>query len=82
MSHTPHELHEAFPEQVETIAALKAADDRFARLADDYHAVNREIHRGETNVEPMDDFRLEDLKKRRLAMLDEIARRLSEAAAA
>ena len=72
MSHVPHELHEEFPEHAEAIHTLKTTDPHFARLADRYHEVNREIHRGETNVEPMDDFHLEDLKKQRLHMLDEI----------
>lgn len=77
MSHTPHELHEEFPDKVQRIHDLRASDAHFARLADTYHALNREIHRGDTNVEPMDDFHLEDLKKRRLALLDEISTHLA-----
>lgn len=80
MSHVPHELSEALPEHAERISALKAADAHFARLADDYHVVNREIHRGETNVEPMDDTRMTDLRKRRLALLDELSAILAKAA--
>lgn len=76
MSHTPHELAELFPGAAETIHALKAKDHHFARLVEEHHRLNREIHRGETDVEPMDDFHLEDLKKRRLALLDDIRRRL------
>jgi len=77
MSHVPHELHEEFPDKTDRMRELRASDAHFARLSDDYHAVNRTIHRGETNVEPMDDFHLEDLKKKRLALLDEIARYLA-----
>jgi uncharacterized protein YdcH (DUF465 family) len=76
MSNTPHELVDEFPGRSAEIAALKARDDRFARLTDEYHTLNREIHRAETNVAPTDDFHLEDLKKTRLSMLDEIVRRL------
>lgn len=72
MSHTPHELAEEFPEQADKIHTLREADAHFRRLSDEYHTLNRDIHRGETDVEPMDDFHLEDLKKRRLALLDEI----------
>lgn len=72
MSHTPHELPEAFPEHVETIAELKKKNAHFARLADEYHEVNRTIHRAETNIEPMDDFHIEDLRKQRLRLLDQI----------
>lgn len=72
MSHTPHELAEALPGEAGRISERKTSDPHFARLAEEYHAVNREVHRGETNVEPMDDVRLETLKKRRLALLDQI----------
>lgn len=81
MSHVPHELPEAFPGQADRIRELKTSDPRFAKLADDYHEVNREIHRGETDVEPMDDVRMQELRKRRLALLDEIKGRLGADAA-
>ncbi|MGG7567279.1 YdcH family protein [Rhodovulum sp. DZ06] len=72
MSHTPHALADQLPDQAEAISARKQSDPHFARLADEYHELNREIHRGETNVEPMDDMHLEELKKKRLALLDQI----------
>jgi uncharacterized protein YdcH (DUF465 family) len=78
MSHTPHELHDEFPDKADRIHELKEGDAHFRRLFDEYHTLNREIHRGETDVEPMDDFHLEDLKKKRLALLDEIAGYLRE----
>ena len=70
MSHTPNELTEFFAP--EAISAAEAEDPHFARLAADYHTINREVHRGETNVEPMDDMHLEELRKKRLALLDEM----------
>lgn len=73
MSHVAHELHEEFPDQAEAIHALKAENAHFARLAEEYHTLNRAIHRMETNVEPVDDATLEDAKKKRLALKDEIA---------
>ena len=72
MSDTPHELHEEFPEYRAKIHTLKVGNPRFRRLQDEYHALNREIHRGETNIEPMDDFRLESLRKQRLKLKDEL----------
>lgn len=72
MSHTPNELNEMFPNHVEKIHSLKTENGEFSKIFDEYHEVTREIHRGETNVEPMDDFRLEDLRKRRLQMLDRV----------
>lgn len=72
MTHTPHELIHEFPECGNRIHRLKEQDGHFRKLADIYHDLNREIHRGETDVEPVGQFHLEELKKRRLALLDEI----------
>ena len=73
MSHTPHELHAEFPESAEKLHALKLANSHFARLADEYHEVNREVHRIETDVAPASDETLEELKKKRLWLKDQIA---------
>lgn len=72
MSHTPNELHDLFQDKSDKIHTLREKDAHFRHIGDRYHALNREIHRGETDVEPMDDFHLEDLKKQRLQLLDEI----------
>ena len=72
MSHTPNELIDMFPEHADKIHQLKTEDGEFARIFDEYHEVTREIHRGETNVEPMDDFRMAELRKRRLQMIDRV----------
>ncbi len=72
MSHTPHELHEEFPEFAAKMTALKTSDAHFARLADEYHTVNRAVHRAETNVEPTDDAHLETMRKQRIKLKDEI----------
>jgi uncharacterized protein YdcH (DUF465 family) len=77
LSHTPHELVNEFPDKSDRIHELRLSDAHFAKLTDEYHVINREIHRGETNVEPMDDVHLEDLKKKRLALLDELTGFLS-----
>ncbi len=72
MSHTPHELHAEFPDYAETISALKAKDAHFARLAAEYHEVNSDIHRGETNVEPVEDLAMIEMRKKRGRLKDEI----------
>ncbi|GHG91100.1 YdcH family protein [Pseudodonghicola xiamenensis] len=72
MTHTPHELNEEFPEQVEKIAELKKSDPHFAKLVDEYHEVNRAVHRAETNVEPVEELTEVDLRKQRAALKDEI----------
>ncbi|MEF3366221.1 YdcH family protein [Methylocystis sp. 9N] len=79
MSHVAHELHEEFPEKAEAIHTLKTANAHFARIAEEYHELNRAIHRIETDVEPADDATLEDLKKKRLSLKDEIAQFLAAA---
>ena len=76
MSHTPHELAEEFPADIDRIQALKAESPHFARLHDDYHVVNRTIHRAETLVEPITEEAEAALRKQRLALKDEIARHL------
>jgi len=73
MSHVPHELAEEFPDAADKIHELKQSNAHFAKLADDYHEVNREIHRIESEVEAASDAYLEDLKKKRLALKDEVA---------
>ncbi|KUJ76949.1 hypothetical protein AVO45_10705 [Ruegeria marisrubri] len=79
MSHTPHELAEEFPDKVELMSQLKQSDAHFARLADEYHEINRQVHRAETNVEPMEELAEVTLRKKRAALKDEIWSILSKA---
>lgn len=79
MTHTPHELAEEFPGDVETLHKLKLENAHFNKLSDEYHDINRQIHRIETEVEPASDETLEDLKKQRLSLKDQIAHMISEA---
>ncbi|HRK23562.1 MAG TPA: DUF465 domain-containing protein [Beijerinckiaceae bacterium] len=73
MSHTPHEIAAEFPDKAEKIHQLKMTNAHFARLVDEYHHVNRQIHRIETEVEPTSDQVLETFKKQRLHLLDQVA---------
>ncbi|MBW4985168.1 YdcH family protein [Mameliella sp. CS4] len=77
MSHTPHELTEEFPELADKMHALKQSNAHFAKLADEYHEVNRQVHRAETNIEPMEQLAEEQLRKQRAALKDEIYALLS-----
>lgn len=72
MSHTPHELAEEFPGHVDKMHELKISDAHFARLFDQYHEVNRAVHRSETNVEPRDSLAETDLRKERAHLKDQI----------
>lgn len=78
-AHTPHELHDAFPQDAEAMHQLKLTNAHFAKLAERHHTVNREIHRIETEIDAASDDRLEALKKERLHLLDEIAAMLDAA---
>lgn len=72
MSHTPHELAEEFPDYAEKMSELKQSDAHFAKLADEYHEINRAIHRAETDVEPTDDLNMAVMRKQRMALKDQI----------
>jgi len=72
MSHTPHELHGEFPELADKITELKTSDAHFAKLADEYHALNRAVHRAETNVEPVEELAEVDMRKKRAALKDQL----------
>lgn len=82
MSHVPHDLHDEFPQDGEVLHALKTGNSHFAGLAERYHAINREIHRIDSGVEAVSDDHAEQLKRQRLAMLDEISAMISKARAA
>ncbi|MFO7772283.1 DUF465 domain-containing protein [Roseovarius gahaiensis] len=72
MSHTPHELHEEFPELADKITELKTSDAHFAKLADEYHELNRAVHRAETNVEPVEELAEVEMRKKRAALKDQL----------
>jgi uncharacterized protein YdcH (DUF465 family) len=73
MSHTPHELIEEFPDQVDAMHQLKETDAHFAKLYDEYHNINRAIHRAETDIEPTDDQHMTEMRKQRMALKDTIS---------
>ena len=77
MSNTPHELHAEFPEFSDRIHELKTSDAHFEKLFDAYHEVNRAVHRAETNVEPTDDLNMENMRKQRMQLKDELFSLLS-----
>lgn len=79
MSNTPHEIQDEFPEYTEKMHALKAGNDHFAKLLEDYREVNRAIHRAETEVEPVGDVQMETMRKQRMVLKDEIYGMLTKA---
>lgn len=71
-----HDLVHEFPEHREQIHTLKVSNNHFARLFDEYHDVNHEVRRIESGVEPTSDEYLEDRKKQRLLLKDELYKML------
>jgi hypothetical protein len=74
-----HDLVHEFPEHKETIHNLKITDSHFARLFDEYHELDHEIHRMETGVETPSDDVLEEKKKQRLNLKDQLYKMIKEA---
>lgn len=79
MSHTPHELAEEFPEYAALIHHLRERNGHFLRLSNEYHEVNRAIHRAETDVAPADDAHVTEMRKERMRLKDEIFEMLARA---
>lgn len=75
-----HNLHQEFPQHHERIAHLKKTDTHFARLFDEYDAVEHEVHRIESGREASSDARLEELKKKRVSLKDSLVGMLNKAA--
>ncbi len=69
----PHELPDEFPQETRLIDQLVRTNHEFGRLAARYDEVNREIYRIESGEAPTTDEVLEELKKRRLKLKDDIA---------
>jgi uncharacterized protein YdcH (DUF465 family) len=82
MSIEKHDLIHEFPEFRETIHELKTSDRHFARLFEAYHDTDHEVRRIEEGAETTDDVYLEDLKKKRLSLKDELYQMLKRAAPA
>lgn len=67
-----HELEQEFPDLKDTIHRLRSADTHFSRLCEEYKQIDSEVSRIEEENAPVTDFDLEDMKKRRLKLKDEL----------
>ncbi|MCK5880988.1 MAG: YdcH family protein [Sinobacterium sp.] len=67
-----HDLLHEFPSHKETIHNLKITSRHFAKLFDQYHEVDHEVHRIEKGVENTSDIYLEEKKKLRLSLKDQL----------
>ncbi|MBL8448564.1 MAG: DUF465 domain-containing protein [Dechloromonas sp.] len=67
-----HELHNEFPEMRDAIDVLKASNAQFARLLASYHRLTGKVEDLEEHDMPVSDFTLEDMKKQRVKLKDEL----------
>jgi uncharacterized protein YdcH (DUF465 family) len=79
MSSTPHHIAEDFPEYATQLRRLRERDGHFERICSEYEEVNHKVHKAEADIEPCDDLHMVALRKRRMALKDEIFGMLTRA---
>lgn len=67
-----HDLHHEFPEYEEAIHTLKMNDRHFAKLFKEYHDQDHKIRALEQADQPTTDEHMEELKKQRLFLKDQL----------
>ena len=67
-----HDLVHEFPEHKDAIHALKMNDAHFARRFDEYHSVTNEVEKLERADLPVNDALVEELKKQRVILKDQL----------
>lgn len=72
MSLEHHTLLNEFPEHKDKIHSLKTENNHFRKLFDEYHDLDKQVYRMESGEEPTSDDTLEELKKKRLHLKDQL----------
>ena len=72
-----HDLAHEFPELKERIHELKTHDNHFHRQFERYDVINKEIERLEKEGLPVSDSAIEEKKKERLVLKDELHQMLT-----
>lgn len=67
-----HELHHEFPDMVDAIQVLKTGNAHFAKLFASYNRLTGRVEDLEENDMPVADFTMEDMKKQRIKLKDEL----------
>lgn len=67
-----HDLHHEFPEFAQAIHSMKISNKHFARLFDEYHSTTSQVEGLESKGSPVSDIALEDMKKKRIRLKDEL----------
>lgn len=68
----PHDLVHEFPEYEDKIYMLRQSGGRFARLMIEYDELDEKIRRLEEEAQPVGDVYMEDLKKVRVSLKDQL----------
>ncbi len=77
-----HPILREFPEHREAIKRLKAGSDQFRKFFEEYHTLDESIYRIEEEIEFATDQVLEELKKRRAWLKDQIYHAIMQAPSA
>jgi len=72
----PHDLVHEFPELHDKIETMREQDLAFAQLMDAYDALDQRVRELEELAQPVADETMEDLKKQRLRLKDQLYARL------
>ena len=67
-----HDLHQEFPELKDAIDVLKAGNAHFAKLYASYSRLTGKVEDLEEHDMPVADFTIEDMKKQRVKLKDEL----------
>jgi uncharacterized protein YdcH (DUF465 family) len=67
-----HDLHHEFPDMHDAISGLKSANAHFADLFARYNRLTGKVEDLEEHDMPVADFTIEDMKKQRVKLKDEI----------
>ena len=67
-----HDLHHEFPEMIDAIHALKTGNAHLAKLFDRCRRLTGKVEDLEEHDMPVADFTIEDLKKQRVKLKDEL----------
>ena len=67
-----HDLDHEFPKLHDIFEELKAHNEKFRTMVDEYDRLTGEVEKLEENDLPVSDFTIEEMKKRRVRLKDRI----------
>ena len=73
-----HDLIHEFPEYKDKIHELKTTNEHFAKLFAEYHEIEHEVRRIEEGIETTSDDYLEEQKKKRLYLKNQLFEMLKQ----